>query len=76
VGFSIATILVYQGGLALSASAVADAFTAEIVAAMTAAGGVMIIGLGLRLLDLKPVRVASFLPALVVAPVSVALFAR
>jgi uncharacterized membrane protein YqgA involved in biofilm formation len=36
----------------------------------------MVMGIGLRLLDLKKVAVASFLPALVLAPLGVALFAR
>ena len=36
----------------------------------------MIAGLGLRLLDVKPVRVGNYLPGLIIAPVAVALFAR
>jgi uncharacterized membrane protein YqgA involved in biofilm formation len=36
----------------------------------------MIAGIGIRLLDLKQIRVASFLPSLVIAPVLVRLFAR
>ncbi|MBI4261839.1 MAG: DUF554 domain-containing protein [Actinobacteria bacterium] len=74
VGFSILTILVYQGALSLGASAVAGAFTPEVVAALTAAGGIMILAIGLRLLDLRMVRVANMLPALVIAPAAVALF--
>jgi uncharacterized membrane protein YqgA involved in biofilm formation len=74
VGFSIVTILVYQGGLSLAASGVAGAFDAEKIAAITAAGGVLIIGIGLRLLELREIRVANLLPALVLAPVSVWLF--
>ena len=73
VGFSVLTILVYQGGLSLAASRVAEAFTPEIVAAMSAAGGILIMGIGLRLLDLKQVRVGNLLPALVVAPVAIAI---
>ena len=38
------------------------------ILAVTAAGGVILVGVALRLLDLKPVRVASFLPALLLAP--------
>jgi len=49
---------------------------ARMVIELTATGGVMIAGLGLRLLDLKAVRVASYLPGLVIAPVVVALFVR
>jgi uncharacterized membrane protein YqgA involved in biofilm formation len=39
------------------------------ILAVTAAGGVILFGVALRLLDLKPVRVASFLPALLLAPI-------
>ena len=36
---------------------------------LEATGGVMLIGLGLRLLDVRQIRVADMLPALAVAPV-------
>ncbi|HEV3475318.1 MAG TPA: DUF554 domain-containing protein [Actinomycetota bacterium] len=72
VGFSALVILVYQGTLTLSASAVAGAFSPAMIAAMSAVGGVLILGIGLRLLDLRHVRVANLLPALVLAPASVA----
>jgi len=76
VGFSALTIVVYQGGLTLAAAAVAGALTGPggdvLVAAVTAVGGVMIIGIGLRLLDLRQVRVANLLPALVLSPAAFA----
>jgi len=72
VGFSVLTILLYQGSLSLAASAVAGAFTPEITAALTAAGGILILGIAFRLLELKQIRVANLLPALVLAPVTVA----
>jgi uncharacterized membrane protein YqgA involved in biofilm formation len=74
VGFSIITILVYQGSLSLAASGVAGAINATEIAAITAAGGVMIIGIGLRLLDLRSIRIANLLPAIVLAPVAVWLY--
>ena len=40
---------------------------------MTAAGGLIIVGISLRLLDLRDIRLASFLPALVIAPLIVAI---
>lgn len=73
VGFSALTVLVYQGALSLSATAAAGAFSESMIAAMSAVGGVMILGIGLRLLDLRQVRVANLLPALVLAPTVVAL---
>ena len=38
------------------------------ILAMTSAGGIILLGVALRLLDLTPGRVASFLPALLLAP--------
>ncbi|HEV7887644.1 MAG TPA: DUF554 domain-containing protein [Acidimicrobiales bacterium] len=76
VGFSALTILVVQGGLTLTAGAADRVLTERMITEMTAVGGVMILGIGIRLLDLSPIRVASFLPALVLAPVLVGLFAR
>ncbi len=73
VGFSVITILVYQGALSLSASALAGTFSDAMIAAMSAVGGILIIGIGLRLLALREVRVANLLPALVLAPAAVAL---
>ncbi|MGH2664066.1 MAG: DUF554 domain-containing protein [Actinomycetota bacterium] len=72
VGFSALTVLVYQGALSLSATAAAGAFSGSMIAAMSAVGGVMILGIGLRLLDLRQIRVANLLPALVLAPAAVA----
>jgi uncharacterized membrane protein YqgA involved in biofilm formation len=72
VGFSVLVILVYQGGLSLSASVVAGVFSDAMIAAMSAVGGVLILGISLRLLDLRQVRVANLLPAVVLAPTVVA----
>jgi uncharacterized membrane protein YqgA involved in biofilm formation len=75
VGFSILVILVYQGGLSIAAGAVAGAFRDPAgnpyIAAVTATGGVLILAIGLRLLRIREVSVASFLPALALAPVGV-----
>jgi uncharacterized membrane protein YqgA involved in biofilm formation len=73
VGFSVLVILVYQGGLSLGASALAGAFSDAMIAAMSATGGVLILGIALRLLDLRRVRVGNLLPALAIAPSVVAI---
>ena len=76
VGFSAIPVLLYQGALTLTASAVVGpdggVFSASMIAAMSAVGGVLILGISLRLLDLRQVRVANLLPALVMAPAVVA----
>jgi uncharacterized protein len=73
VGFAALPILVYQGTITLAAKSVSDAFTPEVVAGLTAAGGILILGISLRLLELKRVRVGNLLPALLFAPVAVAI---
>ncbi|MFN2503231.1 MAG: DUF554 domain-containing protein [Acidimicrobiales bacterium] len=76
VGFSVLSIVAVQGTVTLLAGVADRVLTDRMIAEMSATGGVMILGIGLRLLDLKAVRVASFLPALLLAPLLVALFAR
>jgi uncharacterized membrane protein YqgA involved in biofilm formation len=77
VGFSALTILVVQGGLSLMAGGLttilSDPASDPHVLLTTAVGGMMIIGLGLNLLEVTTVRVASFLPALALGPVVVAI---
>jgi len=71
--FSVLTILIYQGGLTLLAGLFQSVLNAAMIAEMTATGGVMILAIGLLLLDLKRIRVANLLPALLIAPLIVAL---
>lgn len=72
VSFSIITIIVVQGGLALAGALVGDFMTTAMINEMTATGGIILIGLGLVLLDVKHPRMANFLPALLVVVVLVA----
>jgi uncharacterized membrane protein YqgA involved in biofilm formation len=69
---SAGTVLVVQGALTLSAGLLEETVTEAMIEAMTATGGVLILGLGLVLLELKEVRVANMLPALLIAPLLVA----
>lgn len=71
VAFAALTVLVVQGALTLGAGLFADVLRGEALAAMTSAGGVLIIGISLRLLELKDVKVGNFLPALLLAPLLV-----
>ena len=68
VGLAAVTVLLLQGGLSLGAGAFEDVLTGEPLDALTSAGGVLIIGISLKLLDLTDVKVGNFLPALVFAP--------
>ncbi|MBF2073668.1 MAG: DUF554 domain-containing protein [Synechococcales cyanobacterium C42_A2020_086] len=72
VGFSILIVLLYQGGVSLAAGLLSqglpDPATHPAVLLITGIGGLIIVGLGLNLLEMTRVRVASFLPALLIAP--------
>ena len=75
VGLSAITVLVVQGAIAGFAFLLRDVMDEPTILALTAAGGIILLGVALRMLDLKMVRVASFLPALVLAPLFVRLAA-
>ena len=73
VAFAGVTVLIVQGGIALVAMLLGSslgAITRETawVVQMTATGGAVIIGIALLLLDLKKIRVANFVPAIIIAP--------
>lgn len=72
VAFSAASILLYQGGITLFAGLFSQLLSDPMITEMTATGGVIIAGLSLKLLGLAEIRIASFLPALAIAPLLVA----
>lgn len=74
VAFSALTILVYQGGLTIGAGWLKAILTEPMVTEMTATGGLLILGIGLQLLEIRRIRVANLLPAVAIAPIAVALF--
>jgi uncharacterized protein len=76
VVFAALTILIYQGALTLLAGQVQTLLSQPMIAEMTATGGVLILAIGFLLLEIKRVRVANFLPAIVIAPVVVAVLER
>ncbi len=70
--FSSLVILVYQGGISLLAAQLNSLVTTSMMNEMTAAGGVILIGLAFSsLLEIKKIRAGNFLPALVIAPLIV-----
>jgi len=69
VYLSVLSIAVVQGGISGGAFLLTDVMDAATILAITAVGGMILLGVALRLLDLKAVRVANFLPALVLAPI-------
>lgn len=68
VALAAITVLVVQGGIALAAALFGSGLDERAILGISATGGLILIGVALRLLDVKRVRVASFLPALALAP--------
>jgi uncharacterized membrane protein YqgA involved in biofilm formation len=68
---SVIGLAVIQGTLTLVGFLIGEFLPAAHLAAITACGGLVLLGVGLRLLGVKRVPVANLLPALVVAPLLV-----
>jgi uncharacterized membrane protein YqgA involved in biofilm formation len=71
VAASVVTLVVVQGSLTALGAALGDVLPEAHLAAITAAGGLLLVGVALRLLKIREVAVADLLPALLVAPVLV-----
>lgn len=70
--FSALMILIYQGSLSLLAQQLHAIISTPMMDEMTATGGILLMGIGISgLLELKPIRVGNFLPALAIAPLIV-----
>ena len=63
------TVLTVQGSLTALAALLGDFLSDAELAALTTTGGLLLVGVALRLLALKQVKGADLLPALVIAPV-------
>ena len=68
VAASALSVGVVQGALTLLGYLLGGLLPAALVSAVTATGGVLLLGVGLRLLALKLVAVGDLLPALIAAP--------
>ncbi len=67
VAFSALSVLVVQGGLTMAASYLVFLQDPQVLASITATGGMIILGIGINLLELTRIRVGNFIPALVFA---------
>lgn len=65
VMFSALPILIYQGSITIAASQSQAFFTPEIITQITSVGGLLIMGIGITLMDLKKVNVTNLLPSLI-----------
>jgi uncharacterized membrane protein YqgA involved in biofilm formation len=69
VALSAIPVGLWQGLITVLAFSIGAVVSAPLISALTATGGVLLLGVGLRLLQIRPVAVGNMLPALIVAPV-------
>jgi hypothetical protein len=70
--FSAPLVLIYQGAITLLAGQMQIFTTTSMMNELSAVGGVILIGIAISgLLEIKKIRTASFLPALILAPLIV-----
>ena len=74
VAASAVTILLFQGSLTLLGFALGNFMSEVQVLMLTATGGLLLLAISLRLLNLKQIPVGNMLPALIIAPLLAALF--
>ena len=65
---SLLTIAVLQGLVTAGASVIAPLMTAEVLAELGAVGSLLVLGIGLRLLEIAEIAVVNLMPALAVGP--------
>lgn len=70
--FSGLIVFLYQGIFSVLAGQLQGVMTAEMIAELTATGGIILIGLAISsLLEIKPIRAGNYLPSLVISPLIV-----
>ncbi|MBS7605030.1 MAG: DUF554 domain-containing protein [Candidatus Bathyarchaeia archaeon] len=67
--FSAIPLLLYQGGITILASLLKDFFRGVVINEVSAAGGIILIGLGINILEIRKMRVTNLLPSLIVSAV-------
>jgi uncharacterized membrane protein YqgA involved in biofilm formation len=75
VAASAITILVFQGSFTALGYYLGNFMSEVQVLMLTATGGILLLGISLRLLNIRQIPVGNMLPALVIAPVLVAIIA-
>ncbi|MDR2952074.1 MAG: DUF554 domain-containing protein [Treponema sp.] len=64
--FSALPVLLYEGGIALASLLIRDNLSQEIIREMSAAGSLIIAGIGFNFLSIKEIKVANLIPAIFV----------
>lgn len=74
--FSVIPLLLVQGGLTLLARSLRSFFNEEVLDLISAVGGILIIGISIKLLKLGNINLENLLPAIVVSVILAKLYQR
>ncbi len=74
VAFSALSVFVVQGSITLLASELLFLQNPNVLSAITTTGGLLILGIGINLLELKTIRTGNLLPALAYAIIGALIF--
>jgi uncharacterized membrane protein YqgA involved in biofilm formation len=66
VAFSAISVLVYQGSITLLASYLSNYATDDIISSLSMIGSIILIAIGINFMEIKKIKVANLLPALLV----------
>ena len=64
--FSALPLFLFQSAITLSAEILQPYLSEEVISQLSATGGVIIVGLGINLLEIKELRITNMLPALLI----------
>jgi uncharacterized membrane protein YqgA involved in biofilm formation len=67
-------LIIFQGGITLLAMYASSFFTHDIILGLTSVGGILLIGLGINILEIKKLRIMNMLPSLIVVALLLWLF--
>jgi len=72
--FSVIPLVLYQGGITLFAGSLQGFFTTSLINELTAVGGILLMGLGINLLEIKSFKILNMLPILVIVVILASIF--
>jgi len=73
---SAVPLFIFQGGITLLAMYAGSFFTPVIIQGLTSVGGILLIGLGINILEIKKLRIMNMLPSLVVVSLLLWLYVK
>ena len=64
---SAVPVLIYQGAITSAAGSLQGVLSSQVIAEMSAAGGLLIVGIGINILEIKEIKVGNLLPSIFIA---------